>query len=229
MVNIECKYLTDLPTEMLNETGLTKTLLTRRETIYLKHILKNTFIYGNEQDLKIKLNNLQFNGLFDYIGFLTNKLRAIYKIPREYVAENADDVVKQRRESFFKTLELYRDLKPIIILDFDKTVTNKKFHTLYNYIINDFHVIINSANPQKEAIEQYLDKNNLPRPRVIYSNKGKKKKIVRLKNIVTNNIHSIIFYIDDEEEYLDYGILLATYCYKYTHDGKIKSYTGFIK
>lgn len=39
---------------MLNETGLTKTLLTRRETIYLKYVLKNTFIYGNEQDLQVK-------------------------------------------------------------------------------------------------------------------------------------------------------------------------------
>lgn len=36
-------YLTDMPTDILNKYGLTKTLLTRRETIYLKHVLKKYF------------------------------------------------------------------------------------------------------------------------------------------------------------------------------------------
>jgi len=229
MVQCQNTYLTNIPTNICNKYGLTKTLLTRRETIYFKHIMKNLFIYGNEEELNEKLQMLQFKSLFQYIGFLTNKLRAIYKIPREYYFEDIDKIVKQRRESFFKMLELYRDLNPIIILDFDRTITNKRLHPLYNYIINDFNVIINSANPQKDIIEKYLDRYKLKRPNAIYANKGKQKKIVRLKSIVTNNQNRIIFYIDDEEEYLDYGVLLTMYCYKYSRDGKIYNYTIFKK
>ena len=146
MVQRQNTYLTNIPTNICNKYGLTKTLLTRRETIYFKHIMKNLFIYGNEEELNEKLQMLQFKSLFQYIGFLTNKLRAIYKIPREYYFEDVDKIVKQRRESFFKMLELYRDLNPIIILDFDRTITNKRLHPLYNYIINDFNVIINRSN-----------------------------------------------------------------------------------
>lgn len=230
MVNLQANYLTNMPTDICNVYGLTKTLLTRRETIYLKHILKNLFIYGTEEELNKKLKLLQFKTLFQYIGFITNKLRAIYKIPREYITDDADSIVKQRRESFFRTLDLYKELKPIIILDFDKTITNKKFHILYNYLIDEnYNIIINSANPQKDVIINYLNKNNLQIPKTIYANKGKRMKITRLKSIVTNNIGRIIFYIDDEEEYLNYGMLLALYCYKYTKDGKVKSYTNFKK
>ena len=225
----EYYYLTDLPTELLNAQGLTKTLLTRRETIYLKHILKNVFIYGSADELKNKLTMLKYPSLFEYVGFITNKLRAIYKLSRDYTVDDVDELVKQERNSFFKVLELYKQLHPIIILDFDKTITNERFHSLYKYIINDYKVIINSANPQREVIEQYLAKHDLAMPNVIYANKGKQQKIVRLKSIATSNMNRPIFYVDDEQEYLEYGMLLTMYCYQYTTGGKINNYTGFLK
>jgi hypothetical protein len=224
-----CDYLTNMPTDVLNTYGLTKTLLTRRETIYLKHVMKNIFIYGNEELISDKINTLQFKSLFQYMGFVTNKLRGIYKLPREYKTDNADHIVKQNRDSFFRNLELYRDIKPIIVLDFDKTITNTNFHSLYKHIINNYAIIINSANPQKEAIENYLIKNELPMPKIIYANKGKQKKITRLKDIAMHYQDKVIFYIDDEEEYLDYGCLLFMYCYKYSKNGKIKCHTIFKK
>lgn len=227
---IKQKYLTNMPTDILNEYGLTKTLMTRRETIYLKHIMKNMFIYGDEQSLNEKLKVLQFNSLFQYMGFITNKLRAIYKIPRECISEDADNIVKQRRESFIDTLKLYKDLNPIIILDFDKTITNTKFHSLYKYFIEKgYKIIVNSANPQKEVIENYFIKNDLELPNIIYANRGKQNKITRLKNIISSKLNKPIFYIDDETEYLEYGVMLGVYCYQYTKNGKIKSYTGFLK
>lgn len=223
------EYLTGMPTDIVNGYGLSKTLLTRRETIYLKHVLKNIFVYGNENQLKEMLNMLQFKSLFQYFEFITNKLRQIYKLPREYVVDNADDIVKQSRNSFFRVLELYKPIKPIIILDFDKTITNPKFHDLYKYIISDYRVIINSANPNKDVIKSYLVKHELDPPYAIHANKGKKKKIVKLKQIATNNLGKIIFYIDDEKEYLDYGCLLFMYCYEYTKKGQIYNRTIFEK
>lgn len=57
MLLTKTEYLTNMPTDILNEYGLTKTLLTRRETIYLKHVLKNIFIYGDEEYLKSNYKN----------------------------------------------------------------------------------------------------------------------------------------------------------------------------
>ena len=64
---------------------------------------------------------------------------------------------------------------------------------------------------------------------MIFANKGKQSKIVRLKNIIFKNQKRVIFYIDDEQEYLEYGMLLGMYCYEYTSDGKILNYTIFKK
>lgn len=227
---MSCTYLTDLPTDILNKYGLSKTLLIRRETIYLKHVMKNLFIYGNEDSLNKQLEMLQFKSIFQYMSFVTDKLRAIYKLPRHYTVDNADNIVKQNKRSFIKTLELYKSLSPIIILDFDKTITNPKFHDLYKYLINKRHkIIINSANPNRDIIINYLNKYGLELPESINANKGKKKKITKLKDIVLRNLDKIIFYIDDEIEYLDYGCLLLAYCYQYTKDGRIKNHTIFKK
>lgn len=127
------EYLTNMPSDIVNDYGLSKTLMTRRETIYMKHVFKNIFIYGNEDDLLEKLKNLNMS-LFKYMEFCTNKLRGIYKISRNYKIDDVNKIVKQNRESFFKTFEIYEPLKPIVILDFDKTITNKKFHNIYKYL-----------------------------------------------------------------------------------------------
>lgn len=223
------EYLTNMPTDIINDYGLAKTLLTRRETIYFKHIFKNIFIYGNEEDLKEKLEILQFRSLFQYLQFATNELRKIYKLPRDYKIDNADDIVKHSRDSLFRNLEIYKQLNPLIILDFDGLITNPKFHSLYRFLTNNYNVIINSANPNIEVINSYLGKHQLPLPHKIYTNKGKKKKIVKLKEIALNNLDKIIFYIDDEKEYLDYGCLLFMYCYEFTKQGKIHNRTFFKK
>jgi hypothetical protein len=226
----ETNYLLNMPTDIVNQYGLAKTLLTRRETIYLKHILKNLFIYGSEEELNKKINDLQFKSLFDYMSFITNKLRSIYKLPRSYKTENADALVKEKRDDLIGMLKIYKQLNPIIILDFDQTITNANFHKFYQYLSKDeYKIIINSANPQEDVIRNYLVKYKLNLPNIIYSNKGKQKKIVKLKDIVLKNRYKTIFYIDDEEEYLDYGCLLGMYCYRFDKQGKLHNYTIFKK
>lgn len=223
-------YLMNMSTEMLNEHGLSKTLLTRRETIYLKHILKNLFVYGSEESLNNQLKMMQFKSLFKYMEYITNRIRGIYKLPRSFMVDDVNEFVRRRRNEFIKILDTYKQLNPLIILDFDNTITNPKFHSLYHYLMeNDFKVIINSANPNEEVLRNYLIKHNLKFPKLIYGNKGKQKKIVKLKDIVLRDTDKIIFYIDDEQEYLDYGCMLGMYCYLYTRDGKLHSRTIFEK
>lgn len=224
----EANYLVGLPTDTINKYGLSKTLLTRRETIYLKHIMKNIFIYGNEEELNEKIRKLQFKSQFQYMKYLTDRLRGIYKLPRSFRVDSADDFVKNQRNNLIPVLQNYKQLNPIIIIDFDRTITNKRFHSLYKYLLdNKFRIIINSANPSEETICNYLIKYGLPFPQSIYANKGKKNKITKLKDIAMKHTRRIMFYIDDELEYLEYGCLLGMYCYEYSKNGKIHARTIF--
>jgi len=218
-------YLTDLPSDICNETGLPKTLITRRETIRLKHLQKTLFVYKlySECGLLQRLHFMQFKGVMQYFEFLTNQLRGIYKITREFQFDNADKIVKQKHESFLDTLKMYKAANPIVVLDFDKTITNKRFHSLYKWLImdEDVTVYINTANPSLETIEGYLEKHKLPMPTKIFNKKGKRQKVVNLKVLSIKNISRPLFYIDDEMEYIEYANLLFYQCYQYTRDGRI--------
>ena len=119
---------------------------------------------------------------------------------------------------------------PVVVVDFDKTITNRKFHSLYRWFAEEgISVFINSANPSEEVIESYLKKEGLPKSQEIFANKGKRAKIIRLKSIASKYISRPRFFIDDELEYLLYGNLLCYQCYRYTSSGKIKSETMFLK
>lgn len=229
MKKMDNNYLTGMPSKVFNRHGISKTLLTRKETIYMKHVFKNLFVYNDENQLNEKLGMMNMN-LFQYMQFTTNKMRGTYKITRDFVIDPIDDVVKTERDSFFKFFELYEQLRPIVVLDFDKTITNKKFHSLYMWLSErNCRIYVNSANPQKQVIEKYFENYNLPKPNQIFSNKGKRKKITSLKNIALQNQRKPIFYIDDEVDYLDFGVMLFMYCYEYRKNGKIYSHTFFEK
>lgn len=72
----------DLSPEILEELqvrGLTKLLLTRRESIHIKHLMKEVFVRRNPEYIDIIE---QYMGMDRYIRYLTNRLRRIYKFPR---------------------------------------------------------------------------------------------------------------------------------------------------
>ena len=217
-------YLTNMPSGIVNEYGLSKTLITRRETIRLKHLQKTLFVYNlyDEDELLRRLYFMQFKGFLQYFEFLTNQLRGIYKITREFTCEKADKIVKQSNDSFIDMIRMYKKANPIVVLDFDKTITNKRFHSLYRWLFDEgITVFINTANPSLETIKGYLKKHELPVPARIFNNKGKKQKVVNLKVIAAKCFDRTRFYIDDELEYLGYANMLFYQCYQYTSGGKI--------
>lgn len=231
-MSISQHYLTGMPTDVCNKYGLSKTLLTRRETIRLKHLMKTLFVYRvfTDDELNKYLEMMQFNGLISYVTFLTNQLRGIYKVTRDFCFEDADEIVKADKDSMIDLLRMYKESNPVVVLDFDKTITNKKFHPLYRWLSEEgFSILINSANPSESTITDYLRKWDLPMPQRIYANKGKKRKIVQLKVIADKFIERPRFYIDDEMEYLKYGNLLFFQCYQYNRRGKILNKTLCVK
>jgi len=214
-----CEY-----TEVELGVNIQKVLLTRRESIRMKHLMKNLFVYEvlQQDELLTKLTFLQFKGLFHYIAFLTNQLRGVYRITRKYNYDPMNMIVKQDAGSLIDTLKVYKAAHPVVVLDFDRTITNQKFHSLYNWLTHEgFSLAINTANPDYAVIETYLDKWNLQRPSRIYCNKGKQKKLVNLKVIAMKFTERPLFYIDDELEYLEYANLLFYQCYQYTNNGRI--------
>ena len=222
-------YLSNLPTEICNQTGLSKVLITRRETIRLKHLLKNLFVCNlfTQDDLVKKLRFMQFKDLFQYMEFLSNRLRGIYDYPRAFKVDNADKIVKQKNNEFTNIIRLYETANPIAILEFDRTTTNPKFHSLYRWLTESIQisVIINTENANKDAVLTYLNRFQLKKPKEICNNKGKQKYMTSLKNLVIRHYNRPIFYVDNEAENIEYANLLFCQSYEYTRRGKILTRT----
>ncbi len=209
-------YLTDMPQEFENY-GLCKVLLVRKEVIRYKHIFTEIFV-KKRIDIKPMLKKLNLS-LFDYIEYMTNILRKIHYIPREYTYD-INKIVKKDLDNFFPTIELYSKLNNLIVLDFDGVVTDPQFKKLYDLCLYRNKTVICSANPTITQ-EWFLNRNyNLPDK--IFSNKGKVKKIKKILEL--NLKYDNIFYVDDEIEYLTYAWIfnIKTYHYK---NGKIKYFT----
>lgn len=208
-------YLTDMP-DTLNEYGISKVLLTRKETINIKHIQTEIFVRGNI-DIQKYLDVLEWD-LFRYMEHLTQRLRKIYKINR-WVNHDPNEIVKESGKNFFHFLKMYQETKSAIVLDFDGVITKNSFRNLYLRIIDlPFKKVVCSANPT--ITQSWFEIRNLPLPNKIYSMKGKNKKIKMLSEIAKS--HDFIFYIDNETEYLDFGWLLGMRCFHYRNNKIIK-------
>lgn len=210
MVNLDGNlYLTNIPQEV-EQYGLCKTLLVRREVIHIKHILTEIFV-RKSIDINKYLNKIDW-ALFDYMEYITNRLRNVHKFSREYV-NDFNNIVKLNRDRFFPTIELYGGLNNIIALDFDGVVTEKSFVDLYKLCIERCPTQICSANP--EVRESWFEFKNLPLPQKINSCKGKIKKINKL--IELQQKYDYVFYVDNEREYLEFAWIFGIQTYLYNN------------
>lgn len=202
-------YLTNIPEEA-KDNGLCKVLIVRYEMINIKHIFTEIFV-RKTIDIEKYLKYLGWT-LFDYIEYMTNIQRKIHYFSREYI-NDLDEIVKNNRDHFFPTIELYKGLNNCIILDFDGVCTEYQFNkNLYPLCIEREKTFICSANPN--VSDAWFIKNNLELPSHIYNCKGKEKKIKALIHL--NQKYDNIFYVDNEEEYLEFAWIfgIKTFIYK---------------
>jgi hypothetical protein len=210
------EYLTDIPATVA-DYGLCKTLAVRREVIHLKHIQTEIFI-RKSFDINKHLEMLDLS-LFDYMEYMTNRMRHIHHFDREY-KPNPNDIVKADKTRFFPMIEHLEGLNRVIVLDFDGVVTCSKFQKLYELCKERCKTVICSANPT--ITKEWFEKRNLSLPDQIYSMKGKNKKIRKLMDIQER--YDYVFYIDNETEYLDYAWMFGIQTFHW--DGKeIKYYS----
>ena len=200
-------YLTDIPQDV-EKYGFCKTLAVRREVIHIKHIFTEVFV-RKTIDIQKYLDKIDWS-LFDYMEFMTNRLRKVHYFSRDYI-NDINEIVKADRDRFFPTIQLYKGLNCIIALDFDGVVTENSFSELYKLCIERCKTEICSANP--EIKESWFEVRNLALPNKIKSCKGKIKKISKL--IELNQKNDYVFYIDNEKEYLEFAWLFGIQTYIY--------------
>ena len=188
-------YLTNLPPG-LEDLGLCKTFLVRRETINIKHIMTEIFV-RKTYPINQLLDRLSMTP-YDYMEYMTNRLRHIYKFQRTFRCDSVEELIRSRKNHFFPQIEMYKGLHNIIVLDFDGTTT-KMPAWLYNLCVDRAETHICTGNPTVSY--DWWDKHKDMRPPVnIHAMKGKTKKMRRL--LALNMIYDNIFYVDNEPEYL---------------------------
>lgn len=213
--NINDQYLTDIPQEFA-DWGFSKVLQVRKESIHIKHIFTEIFV-RKTIDIEKILTPIEFS-IFDYMEYMTNRIRRIYKYPREFVCDDINLINSTDKNSFFPQLELYDN--PHIALDFDGVVTKNSFNKLYTLCVERAKTSIVSANPM--ITPNWFEKHDLPLPHEIHSMKGKTKKMKKLIDLA--NRCDKLFYIDDEEEYLTFAWVFGIQTYQYKN-GKIVYFT----
>lgn len=212
----ESKYLTGMP-ESFADHGLCKTLMVRRLSIDIKHIFTELFIRKtlgvNEILSKIGMD------LFGYMEYMTQQLRKTFKVTR-HVFQDPDRVVKQDDCRFFDSMSLFSDLNSVLVLDFDGVCTKFGFASLYELCCQRSKTIICTANPT--VTPDWFRSKGMTIPSQIHACKGKVAKMKRL--IELNKKYDVMFYIDDEEEYLTFAWIFGIKTYKYTN-GSIKMFS----
>lgn len=198
----EDSYLTNIPSSA-NNFGVSKVLAVRSEIIHIKHILTEIFV-RRSINIEKYLDTLKLS-LFDYMEFMTNRMRFVHKFSRTYTVHNPDNIIKNDRHRFFPTIELLNGLDVAIVLDFDGVTTDKSFGKLYEKCIDTANVHICSANPT--ITEDWFDKKGLTKPFKIHSMKGKVKKIRRL--IELQKKYDYLFFVDNETKYLEFAWLFG--------------------
>ena len=209
-------YLTDVP-QSVEQYGFCKTLVVRREVIHIKHILTEVFV-RKSIDISPYLDKIGWT-LFDYMEYMTNRLRLVHKLSRKY-RHDVNEIIKSDRDRFFPTINLYTGLNNAIILDFDGVITKLSFKGLYHLCTKRCKTIVCTGNPT--VSESWFVSRGYTIPDRIYACKGKVQKIKKL--IELNKKYDYVFYVDNEIEYLEFAWLMGIQAYKYEY-GQIKYFT----
>lgn len=204
----EDNYLTNIP-ELVSDYGFCKVLTVRNEVIHIKHILTEIFV-RRTIPIEQMLNKVGYT-LFDYMEYMTNRMRRIHKLSRQYI-KDCNTIVKHNRNDFFPTLSLLDGFTKTIVLDFDGVVTSNNFRKLYELCVDRENTQICTANPTVN-VDWFINR-DLPLPNKINAMRGKEKKIKRLIEIQKK--YDYVFYVDNETSYLEIAWIfgIETYLWK---------------
>lgn len=208
---LEHNYLKNIPNSA-QEYGLAKVLLVRHELIHIKHIF--TEIFSRKTiDLESLLRKIDMS-IMDYMALMTHRMRHITKFNRCFQVADINRFNDIQPDHFFPFMQAVNPyLNCTTILDFDGVITKYTFNPLYELICNRSNVVVCTANPTVN--NEYFIKHGMTKPNKIFACKGKEKKITQL--IQLSQKYDYCFYIDDEDEYLDYAWIFGIHTFKFTN------------
>ena len=215
---LEHNYLVNIPNDA-QEYGLAKVLLVRRELIHIKHIFTEVFS-RKSINLESMLSKINMS-VMDYMHYMTHRMRHITKFNRTFQVENINELNSIGYNHFFPFMQMVNQyLNCTTILDFDGVITKNNFAELYELICQRSNVVVCTANPTVN--NDYFTIRDKTKPNKIFACKGKISKINQL--IQLSQRYDYCFYIDDEDEYLDYAWIFGIHTFKFQNK-KIIYYT----
>lgn len=212
-------YLTGIPQEM-EKYGLCKTLLVRREMIHIKHILTEVMV-RKTINLNEQLSHIGWDAMM-WFEHLTNRMRRIHRLPRSWT-KDFSEFPKVGRNRFFPLLDFLKhdEISITIALDFDGTITNKRFWPLYELCVARAKTVVCTANPT--VTNEWFEKKGLSLPNKIYACKGKTAKLNCLVQIA--NSQDFTLFVDNEPKpYLNVAWLMGVYTFHFAN-GLINNYS----
>ncbi len=190
----------DLDLEALNQRGLAKLLLTRREAIYLKNVMRLASQEPPELTRFLEDSRLTWPR---YLRQLTHRLRAVLKSGRQ--APRLDpDVLKSIGQPDPLRLAEKLQIRSLACLDFDRTLTDRGFREFYRERLMPMReylqIWVVTAHGRREVVEEHVLKFGLEiRPSRILATGSVKEKKRALFELASKTDRTLLFSFDDEE------------------------------
>lgn len=215
----------DLPT--LNARGLAKLLFTRRQTIYLKNVMR--LASDEPPELTSFLEETQL-GWPRYLRQLAHRMRAVLKSDRKAPVLN-EDVLKSLSQP--DTLKLAEKLKvrSMACVDFDRTLTDRGFREFFRQRLMPLRefvqIFVVSAHGKREVVEEFVLKFGLEiRPsRLICAGSVKAKKRA-LFELASKTDRTLLFCFDDEEPICRLARLFGYHAYRVVRPSTPKAHSS---
>ena len=211
--------------ESLSDRGLGKLLFVRRESIYLKNVLRKVLQQRERFGRVLHEMGLTWP---DYLELFGHRMGRMLKVRREFASlEDPDLLVKFQGHGAFEFVERLR-IPAVYALDFDRTLTNRKLLAAVKHrhrtLQKETQLWVVSAHGRREVIEAFLEKHALSirRDRVV-STGGVAGKRRALFDLALQSRRPLLLHFDDEIEMCELAV-----CFGY-HSYQVRKGEGFLR
>lgn len=210
----------------LNERGLAKLLFTRRETIYLKNVLRLAAAEPRELTGFLEESRVSWPR---YLRQMTHRLRAVLKSGRK-APRLDEEVLKSLGQPDTLLLAQKLELRCLTCVDFDRTLTDRSFRDFYRQRLlamrPAMQIWVVSAHGKREVLEEFILKFGLEiRPSRLLATGSVKAKKRALFDLASKTDRALMFSFDDEDELCQLARLFGYHAYRVVRPSTPKAHS----